>query len=69
MRVRFMNEGSLGDRVAAHAHGLATTSSGDDDVTLEVENAANGNLIHVFLLGEECADAQRLGRTSHWYLV
>lgn len=26
--------------------GLATTSTGNDDVALEVNNAANGNLIH-----------------------
>ena len=26
--------------------GLATTSTGNDDVALEVENAANANLIH-----------------------
>jgi hypothetical protein len=26
--------------------GLATTSAGNDDVALEVNNAANGNLIH-----------------------
>src|SRR5689334_23955883 len=28
---------------------LATTSTGNDDVALEVENAANGNLIHASL--------------------
>jgi len=30
----------------ARCIGLATTSTGNDDVALEVENAANGNLIH-----------------------
>jgi len=38
-----------GGRKVAHGArsvGLATTSTRNDDVALEVENAANGNLIH-----------------------
>src|SRR5206468_9784586 len=36
-----------GSRASNERAGLATTSAGDDDVALEVGNAANGNLLHV----------------------